>query len=692
MRRLCAGSAMTSGLRRLALACAALLLPHAACAADALEARIDRLLRDGFDHPAAAIAQLRQLRAATPPGAAARLLLQTEGLIQAQAGREAEAHALADELREMSRDGALPLAAADASLVRAVAAQTAGQLAVAATHAESAAAIYQPGCSRTADGTLPAQTCDYRALWRALQLLERRAMSLGRFPLAQQHAQTALDLADAAGDIARKALSLGSLAFIAANAGQHEDAQRSVAQAKRMAAQVGDAALMARAKSYEALVADLRGDADAGLRATEEAYELARQAGARRLQAQLLVNLSDSYVRRHRPADALRAANEALPTVREFNDRRTERTLVNNAGLAKIGLRRIAEGRKDMARVLEFEVRSGAQAEQATTLREFGQALAAVGEMRDALELYHRERALSAQLMQRNQDLALKEMQARYDAEAEQRRIELVRSDNALKTAALANRDLTQRIWLVLAALMTLSVVFAVLLVRRVRETHRRLEASHALLRVASERDALTDLANRRHFHAVMQATAGDGKRGFAGSLLLVDIDHFKHINDGHGHAAGDVVLIEVARRLNAAVRDEDLVVRWGGEEFLIVAEALGTEQADQLAARVLASIGSTPVLVENQALWVTASIGYASFPLPPHRVALQWEQAVNLADMALYTAKSQGRNRAVGLVSASASDAQSLRAIEGDFERAWHEGRVTLRQTPGPGAPDATA
>jgi len=87
-----------------------------------------------------------------------------------------------------------------------------------------------------------------------------------------------------------------------------------------------------------------------------------------------------------------------------------------------------------------------------------------------------------------------------------------------------------------------------------------------------------------------------------------------------------------------------------------------------------------------DTALWVTASIGYAGFPLPPYSVPVQWEQAINLADMALYTAKSQGRNRAVGLVSANAPDAAALRGIEGDFERAWHEGRVTLRQTAGPG------
>jgi predicted signal transduction protein with EAL and GGDEF domain len=86
--------------------------------------------------------------------------------------------------------------------------------------------------------------------------------------------------------------------------------------------------------------------------------------------------------------------------------------------------------------------------------------------------------------------------------------------------------------------------------------------------------------------------------------------------------------------------------------------------------------------------LHVTVSIGHARFPLPPHELRVAWEQAVNLADMALYTAKAQGRNRAVGIASIAATAAPGLRDIEADFERAWGEGRVTLRQTPGPAAP----
>ena len=210
-------------------------------------------------------------------------------------------------------------------------------------------------------------------------------------------------------------------------------------------------------------------------------------------------------------------------------------------------------------------------------------------------------------------------------------------------------------------------------------------------LQTQSERDPLTNLANRRHFQAVMQSAAGrDGRNaGFEGALLLVDIDHFKHVNDAHGHAAGDAVLVEVAKRLNEAVRNDDLVVRWGGEEFLILAPRAAPEQAEQMAARVLRILGETPIVVGTQALRVTASIGYARFPLPPYSAEVPWEQAINLADMALYTAKNQGRNRAVGMVSSTASTREALHHLETDFDQAWREGRVTLLQTPGPEAHD---
>ena len=661
-----------------------------------LEEQIDTLVREGFEHPTQALAALKQLQqehSASPDER--RRLLQALGSIEARAGAAVRAGAIAEQLLALNTEGAGSRALAASNLVRAQVAENAGQLDVSAALAQSALAAFEAGCPGAAPiaDAADAPRCDYRSAWRVRQMLERRALSLAVPATAAVHAQAGLALAEWAGDSRRQSSNLVSLAMLAQGRGEPGTAQRLMGHAKRLAAQTGDPVQRAGVSNGEATMAAMLGDHKASLAAWEEALALATQANAPRLEAQMLTNLSDAYSRLARPADALRAAERALEIVRRHSDQRAERVLINNIGIAKIGLGRIAEGRLELARLLEMWQQSGETGRQAETLLEFGEALAAAGDARGALELYHRERALSAELMRVNRGIALKELQSRNDAEARQRDIELLGRDNALKTEALANRDLQQHLWWLLLAVMLLAILLVTLLYRRVRETHQKLAASHVQLQTQSERDPLTNLANRRHFQAVMQAATerGGPGGGFEGALLLVDIDHFKHVNDAHGHAAGDQVLVEVAKRLNEAVRSDDLVVRWGGEEFLILAPRAAPEQAEQMAARVLRALGETPIQVGGAAaLRVTASIGYARFPLPPHSADVPWEQAINLADMALYTAKNQGRNRAVGMVSSTAATPEALRHLEIDFDQAWREGRVTLLQTPGPEAQGA--
>jgi diguanylate cyclase (GGDEF)-like protein len=172
--------------------------------------------------------------------------------------------------------------------------------------------------------------------------------------------------------------------------------------------------------------------------------------------------------------------------------------------------------------------------------------------------------------------------------------------------------------------------------------------------------------------------------RSFNGALLMVDVDHFKRINDRHGHASGDKVLIEMSRRLMQAMRGDDLVARWGGEEFLVFAPGVEGDELDQLADRVRRAIAETPMALENgDTLDVTVSIGYASFPLPNSHVPVTWEQAVNLADLSLYTAKNHGRNRSVGIVRTTAGTRDALREVANDLALAHQEGRVELKVTP---------
>ena len=145
-------------------------------------------------------------------------------------------------------------------------------------------------------------------------------------------------------------------------------------------------------------------------------------------------------------------------------------------------------------------------------------------------------------------------------------------------------------------------------------------------------------------------------------------------------------MLVELARRLTALMRPQDLVVRWGGEEFLILLPDAGLALARELAERVMHSIGSQIVALPDGALRVTVSVGYAAFPLQPDTHPITLERAINLADMALITAKREGRNRAIGIEAIAVDDPAELQRAGADFDLAVAQGRVTLRKFNGPG------
>lgn len=160
-----------------------------------------------------------------------------------------------------------------------------------------------------------------------------------------------------------------------------------------------------------------------------------------------------------------------------------------------------------------------------------------------------------------------------------------------------------------------------------------------------SLKDPLTGLANRRHVRAVLEREIDRVARsGEAALLLMLDIDHFKQVNDRHGHLAGDIVLQSVARTLESCVRPMDTVARYGGEEFAIVLPACQFGFGRVIAERVRRAIESTPVRISpSLSLNITVSIGGA--------FALQWIRSTTAlwadrADAELYKAKLGGRNR----------------------------------------------
>ena len=155
--------------------------------------------------------------------------------------------------------------------------------------------------------------------------------------------------------------------------------------------------------------------------------------------------------------------------------------------------------------------------------------------------------------------------------------------------------------------------------------------------------DELTGLLNRRELDRVLSQEAERAVRfGQPLGLLMADIDHFKSVNDRHGHPAGDAVLREVARRLRAELRSVDFPGRFGGEEFAVVVVQADGESAAVLAERIRAAVMAAPVSIGEEELSVTISIGVAA--LPPN--GCTGPELLAAADQALYAAKRGGRNR----------------------------------------------
>jgi diguanylate cyclase (GGDEF)-like protein len=160
-------------------------------------------------------------------------------------------------------------------------------------------------------------------------------------------------------------------------------------------------------------------------------------------------------------------------------------------------------------------------------------------------------------------------------------------------------------------------------------------------LNLLAATDSLTGLANRRITLQLLDQLARDCRLDLAPVVLLADLDHFKQINDGWGHAMGDQVLVAVASTLRAGTRDADTVARWGGEEFLVVLPVTRAGEATELAERLRLRVEALQVADRHQCpVPVTLSIGVA--PLVANESGSSW---LKRADEALYRAKNDGRN-----------------------------------------------
>lgn len=178
----------------------------------------------------------------------------------------------------------------------------------------------------------------------------------------------------------------------------------------------------------------------------------------------------------------------------------------------------------------------------------------------------------------------------------------------------------------------------------KIKSLQDRLRESNRMLEHLSMTDPLTNLANRRFFmDALEKAVRRSQKDSDPLALAVVDLDHFKLVNDTYGHQAGDQVLVTVANLLRRNLRPFDIVARYGGEEFALLLQQADLQTARAIAERLRIRIGGLSFSEDLTGLIISASFGLAALPLPEIETIHEF---MRLADEALYLAKANGRNR----------------------------------------------
>ncbi len=552
--------------------------------------------------------------------------------------------------------------------------------------AQAVAAVNYAGAAKALQALEQIDLTALPPVWR-LRWTVARANALeekGRLDDAVLLRMEAVNLAEQTQQAWRKGNTLATLAYTHLRRGDTKRAVETAEQALALVQQDPTDADLANVHNTLSIVYATDGQIE---RARDTLLQglTYTQRGERRMRSLLTGNLADMYLRMRDYPRALSTAETALQLAREGKDRAAEILAVHNSGVAKIALKRVAEGKAEVLRAIEMERATGSLAYVADGYLELGEYLERAGDIPGAVTAFHAYRDIADTLERDDRRKAVLEAQQQFDDALKQAQAAALVQDNELQAAQIESRRLQMVLWALLLASGALAVVLLASLTRRIRAANKALALSNADLADQSERDPLTGVGNRNLWHRLLRTQpAGD----FQGQLLLVDVDHFKRINDRYGHGGGDQVLTDLARRLRAAVREGDAVIRWGGEEFLIfTARSTDAVAVETLVERVLSDVGSRPVLLDDgRSVPVSVSIGYARFPLDNDApLTWSWELALALVDQLMYRAKSMGRNQAWGLLSARATDCAGVQALLQEPEAATARGDLHLNRLRGP-------
>ncbi|KKO45344.1 hypothetical protein WG68_11540 [Arsukibacterium ikkense] len=402
-------------------------------------------------------------------------------------------------------------------------------------------------------------------------------------------------------------------------------------------------------------------------------------------------NLGSIYIQQENYNAAKQVLETAATRAGELSDEYNGQIIAFNLGYIDVMTGEHNSGLANMLIALDYFKNNETKAQYEPMLEWLARAYEKAGLYQLQAQTLLQQLELRAEILTSEREKSVNELQNRYDTKAKSQLITILEQENNLKAQLLDNQKLQQQLTALFALVLIFAAVLLYQLYRKVRQSNRKLREANKQLEFQSLRDPLTGLFNRRALQEQMQRRAKYGRRQsdatpHANGFLLLDIDYFKKINDNHGHAAGDEVLKQLSDRLTQVCREQDLVIRWGGEEFLLYLDNIIPEQVAGFCQRILEVIASEPIVCDGNTIAVSTSGGFIHLPFAGiDESELNWERALQIADMALYLSKVNGRNQIYAITGLRCDYATANEALTTDLQGAIRQNMVDYITIKGP-------
>jgi len=463
-------------------------------------------------------------------------------------------------------------------------------------------------------------------------------------------------------------------------------------KAENLAAQSGSLLKVAAIANYRGIAyADLD-QWNQAKTAYLESLNIGKQFGLLRIQSANLNDLADAALNQSNYAECEKFALESIRVGEADHENDVLAVAYNTIGICHMSMGQLVKGEAEAKKGIEIARASNVLPILEATLGDLSEAYEKSGQYRKSLSALREKDQVAAKMFQHERELSITEMKLHYENDLKQQEINRLEHQNNLQRAEIANRNLQKIIALLTVVLSMFVSGVSYFLYKKVRSSNRKLLHANRDLLFQSTRDPLTGLLNRRAFQSEIKSISQEFlKRSNDVTtphdvLILLDIDHFKTINDTYGHKAGDFVLVELSQRLQRNLREKDRLMRWGGEEFLIYLHQISIDSIALIVERELNAIGSAPFIENDVTIHATVSMGFVLLPIIGiEEKVFNWEKILHLTDLALYMAKTSGRNQAIGIESFKGTKEHVAQFIDGDLQGAIDHGRVSVRRINGP-------